>query len=313
MAGVFYPPAFAALTGWYGPDRVRALTTLTLAAGFASTIFAPLTADLAGHLGWRHAYLVLAGILAVVTIPAHALALRLPWAQPATDPRCHRPQTRGPGQPDGSCCWCQHDARAFALYAVVFNLVPLLTGRGLSPSMAAWALGLGGAGQVAGRLCYRPGRPRRGARRGSWRSWPPAAALHPPAGPAARPGSAAHRGSLLAGTVRGLFTLLEATASATTGDRPATPRSTVCSAHRSQPPPRSPRPSAQRWRPASADTRHCSSSWPAPAHSAPRWPWPLSRRSPGISQAPVSRPPACPRPAEPGPGRQRLARHESAA
>jgi MFS family permease len=25
MAGVFYPPAFAALTGWYGPDRVRAL------------------------------------------------------------------------------------------------------------------------------------------------------------------------------------------------------------------------------------------------------------------------------------------------
>lgn len=46
MAGVFYPPAFAALTGWYGPDRVRALTTLTLAAGFASTIFAPLTATL---------------------------------------------------------------------------------------------------------------------------------------------------------------------------------------------------------------------------------------------------------------------------
>ena len=45
MAGVFYPPAFAALTGWYGPDRVRALTALTLAAGFASTIFAPLTAD----------------------------------------------------------------------------------------------------------------------------------------------------------------------------------------------------------------------------------------------------------------------------
>nr|WP_307873710.1 MULTISPECIES: MFS transporter [unclassified Frankia] len=38
MAGVFYPPAFAALTSWYGPHRVRALTTLTLAAGFASTI-----------------------------------------------------------------------------------------------------------------------------------------------------------------------------------------------------------------------------------------------------------------------------------
>lgn len=83
MAGVFYPPAFAALTGWYGPDRVRALTTLTLAAGFASTIFAPLTAALAGPLSWRGTYAVLAVILGLVTIPAHALALRLPWARPA--------------------------------------------------------------------------------------------------------------------------------------------------------------------------------------------------------------------------------------
>ena len=86
MAGVFYPPAFAALTGWYGPDRVRALTVLTLAAGFASTIFAPLTATLASHLSWRGVYLVLAAVLAAVTIPAHALALRLPWASP---PRNH--------------------------------------------------------------------------------------------------------------------------------------------------------------------------------------------------------------------------------
>ena len=49
-AGLFYPPAFAALTAWYGPRRVQALTALTLAAGFASTIFAPLTSALAGQL-----------------------------------------------------------------------------------------------------------------------------------------------------------------------------------------------------------------------------------------------------------------------
>lgn len=79
MAGVFYPPAFAALTGWYGPGRVQALTTLTLAAGFASTIFAPLTAALAGHMDWRGVYLVLAAVLAAVTSPAHALMPRLPW------------------------------------------------------------------------------------------------------------------------------------------------------------------------------------------------------------------------------------------
>jgi hypothetical protein len=66
-AGLYYPPAFAALTAWYGPRRVAALTTLTLAAGFASTIFAPLTSALAGSLGWRGTYLVLAAVLAAVT------------------------------------------------------------------------------------------------------------------------------------------------------------------------------------------------------------------------------------------------------
>ena len=45
-SGLYYPPAFAALTGWFGSRRVQAITTLTLAAGFASTIFAPLTSAL---------------------------------------------------------------------------------------------------------------------------------------------------------------------------------------------------------------------------------------------------------------------------
>ena len=41
MAGTLYPPAFAALTRWGGARRVRALTTLTLVAGLASTVFVP--------------------------------------------------------------------------------------------------------------------------------------------------------------------------------------------------------------------------------------------------------------------------------
>jgi len=163
MAGVFYPPAFAALTGWYGPDRVRALTTLTVAAGFASTIFAPLTAALAGHLTWRGVYLVLAIIMGLITIPAHALALRLPWTSPSR-PR-HQPAVDGRQMRHilASRAFlllvASMTLSAFALYAVAVNLVPLLTGRGLSPTLAAWALGLGGAGQVAGRLCYRPSSP----------------------------------------------------------------------------------------------------------------------------------------------------------
>jgi hypothetical protein len=72
---------------------VQALTTLTLAAGFASTIFAPLTSALAGRLSWRGVYVTLAVVLAAITIPAHALALRLPW--PPQHAR-HAPAARTP-------------------------------------------------------------------------------------------------------------------------------------------------------------------------------------------------------------------------
>jgi len=59
------------LTRWYGLRRISALTVLTLVAGLASTVFAPLTALLAAHLDWRQTYLVLLMILAAITIPGH--------------------------------------------------------------------------------------------------------------------------------------------------------------------------------------------------------------------------------------------------
>jgi MFS family permease len=212
MAGVFYPPAFAALTGWYGPDRVAALTTLTLAAGFASTIFAPLTAGLAGHLSWRGVYLVLALVLATVTIPAHALFLRLPWE---SQHQIRAPADGGTGHIVATRPFLVLAASmtlsAFALYAVVVNLVPLLTGRGLSPTAAAWALGLGGAGQVAGRLCYRPLLSRAGVRSRTCMIATAGAAcillLAVLPGPAALLFAVA----VLTGAVRGMFTLVEAT------------------------------------------------------------------------------------------------------
>ena len=51
----------------------------------------------------------------------------------------------------------------FAMYAVVFGLVPLLLERGASTTTAAWVLGLGGAGQTLGRLLYGPLSARTGA------------------------------------------------------------------------------------------------------------------------------------------------------
>ncbi|MCX5527333.1 MFS transporter [Streptomyces bobili] len=155
MAASFYQPAFAALTRWWGEDRVRALTVVTLAGGLASTVFAPLTAMLAEHLSWRSTYAVLALLLALVTIPAHALALRGPWP----------PAPASPSQRDtnSGSVTCSRPflmlataltLNSFAMYAVVIALVPLLISRGASPTAAAWALGLGGAGQTLGRALY---------------------------------------------------------------------------------------------------------------------------------------------------------------
>lgn len=156
-AGTFYPPAFAALTHWFGTRRVQAITTLTLVAGFSSTVFAPLTALLGDQIGWRHTYLVLAAVMLVTTAPAHAVMLRLPWdpASPARD-------ATGRGRSDRRIL----TSRTFVLLAIsgaltslvmytsLVHLVPLLLDHGMSVQLAAWALGLSGAGQVLGRLLY---------------------------------------------------------------------------------------------------------------------------------------------------------------
>lgn len=155
MATTFYQPAFAALTRWWAPDHVRALTVVTLAGGLASTVFAPLTAALADHLSWRHTYLVLAAVLAAVTIPAHALALRAPWPDAPTSPaRAAVDAAKAERSRPFLLLAAAFTLSGFALYAVVVALVPLLLERGYTTSQAAWALGVGGAGQTLGRTLY---------------------------------------------------------------------------------------------------------------------------------------------------------------
>lgn len=153
MSGIFYAPAFAALTRFFGVDAVRALTVLTLVAGFSSTVFAPLTAALSTHLSWRDTYLVLAAVLAVITIPAHLFGLRRPWP-PVTTEHEVEPATRTARSGSFLALVAAFALSGLASYAVIANLVPLMNQRGVSTGAAAVALGLGGAGQVLGRLGY---------------------------------------------------------------------------------------------------------------------------------------------------------------
>jgi MFS family permease len=212
MAGVFYPPAFAALTRWWGPRSGVALTALTLAAGLASTIFAPLTAALAGSLGWRGAYLVLTAVLAV-TVPLHALGLRGSWPPVEAE---GREAVVDPGRVARSRPFVLLTAAitlgTFAAYAVIVNQVPLLVERGLSPGAAAWALGLGGLGQVAGRFAWGPLAARTGVRARTVGVLAVSAAATALLAVLPGPGALLVAGAVLAGAARGALTLLQATA-----------------------------------------------------------------------------------------------------
>ncbi|GGX94463.1 MFS transporter [Streptomyces fructofermentans] len=213
MAATFYPPAFAALTRWWAPDHIRALTAVTLAGGLASTVFAPLTAVLADHYSWRTTYAVLAAILAALTIPTHALALRAPWPPAPQSPQ--RPAAGPEPVVRSRAFWmlaATFALSAFAMYTAVITLVPLLLERGCTTTQAAWALGLGGAGQTLGRTLYaalaRHTRttPRTAALVGLGGLTTAAFALVP------GPYTLLVVLSVAAGTVRGNLTLLQATA-----------------------------------------------------------------------------------------------------
>jgi len=83
MAGSLYDPAFATLGRIFGTGARPAITALTLAGGFASTVSWPVTHALIGAVGWRGTYLAYAGLLAFVAAPLNAFAL--PRARAAPD------------------------------------------------------------------------------------------------------------------------------------------------------------------------------------------------------------------------------------
>lgn len=68
---VLYATAFAALVQAGGQGAQRRITHLTLIAGFASTLFWPLTSVLLEHLGWRGTYFVFAALNLFVCAPLH--------------------------------------------------------------------------------------------------------------------------------------------------------------------------------------------------------------------------------------------------
>ena len=163
MAATLYEPAFAVVVSWFVRGRDRALLTVTLVAGFASTIFMPIEAWLLVRVGWRSALTILAVVLAVVTIPIHALILRRGTAAVVTR-ASGGPPSPGPGMTLREASrtvvfWVLFGAffvGNFATAAVAVHLIPYLVDGGYSPTVAAAVIGWMGAMQVPGRLLFVP-------------------------------------------------------------------------------------------------------------------------------------------------------------
>ncbi len=69
MSSTLYEACFAVLTRTMGTQAKRAITLVTLVAGFAGTVSFPSAHVLVGVVGWRGAVLVFAGAIVVVALP----------------------------------------------------------------------------------------------------------------------------------------------------------------------------------------------------------------------------------------------------
>jgi MFS family permease len=172
MAAVLYEPAFVVVTTWFKRKRGRALTVLTFIAGFASVIYIPLAGRLVQAQGWRGALVTLALIVAVGTIPLHALALRrqpqdlglLPDGRTVDDAEGAEGDdgersidVRGALR--GAAFWWLTVAfflNALGVGAMFVHLVPYLTDHGYSAAFAAAVTGAIGIMALPGRLVLTP-------------------------------------------------------------------------------------------------------------------------------------------------------------
>lgn len=183
QAAVLYDPAFAAVAVWFRRRRGLALTVLTFVAGFASVIFIPLAGQLLEAHGWRVAVRWLAAILAVGTIPLHALVLRrrpddlglrpdgavqqeARLADAASEPTANVVPS-APDEPSLTAreafatpafLWLTvaFGLSNFVISALAVHIVPLLLAAGREPAQAAFIGGAVGLMALPGRLVFTP-------------------------------------------------------------------------------------------------------------------------------------------------------------
>lgn len=166
-AAVLYEPAFTVIATWFIHKRGTAMAIVTFTAGFASTIFIPLSDALLAAFGWRQAVFMLGILLGIITIPLHLLILRrrpsdlglLPDGESSAPAKKQAVSISLPAALRSRFFWMM--TLAFALSTVCISaarvhFIPLLISIGIHPSTAALASGSIGIMQVIGRMIFAP-------------------------------------------------------------------------------------------------------------------------------------------------------------
>lgn len=158
MAFTLYEPCFAVLIRSLGVHAGRAITLVTLVAGFAGTVSFPSANTLAGVLGWRGAVAVFAFAVALVAAPLIYLGCQRAERHGHAEvhvPPSSKKALQAIAAARTSSFWML--AAAFTLIAVnhgiiITHILPLLEDRGIQAGAAVLAASMIGPMQVCGRL-----------------------------------------------------------------------------------------------------------------------------------------------------------------
>jgi MFS family permease len=157
MALTLYEAAFATINRKFTNNARQAISTLTLFAGFASTIFWPLTLKLSSELGWRDTYLWFGVVQLVICLPLHLLL--------GADAPREVVVGRSPARSHTLAEALRHaafwklafafSANTFIFSALSVHLIPLLNDMGHVAGLAVLMATLIGPMQVVGRVLER--------------------------------------------------------------------------------------------------------------------------------------------------------------
>ncbi|MFC5477181.1 MFS transporter [Massilia suwonensis] len=157
MGLTLYEAAFATINRRFASAGRQAISTLTLFAGFASTIFWPLTQALNMSVGWRDSYLWFSALQLLICLPLHLLLGReqpLSRCPVAVAQRGHT-LAEAVRHPAFWKLAMAFSANIFVFSALSVHLIPLLHGLGHSARVAILVAMLIGPMQVAGRILER--------------------------------------------------------------------------------------------------------------------------------------------------------------